>query len=350
MKTITVNASKQYDVIIGTDLHKQLGKYAASLVKVGKAAVISDSNVWPLYGSVITKSLTDAGFDTCHYVFPAGEASKNGNTYLAILNFLAQNHLTRADVVIALGGGVVGDITGFAAATYLRGIAYIQIPTTLLSMVDSSVGGKTAIDLDSGKNLAGAFCQPSLVLCDIDSLSSLPVDIFRDGCAEVIKYGVLYDGELFDHLMEYGLAFDRETVVSCCVALKRDVVAEDEFDHGARQKLNLGHTIGHSVEAMSNFNITHGQAVAIGMTIVAKAGHAIGSCSSITRDRIIQAIERFGLPTQTQYSAEDLYDKALSDKKVAGGSVNLIVPQYIGNCAILPTPINELLDFIKAGL
>jgi len=350
MKIVTVNASKKYDVIIGTNLHNQLGTYAASLVKIGKAAIISDSNVWPLYGSGIAKSLKEAGFETCHYVFPAGEASKNGDTYLAILNFLAQNRLSRADLIIALGGGVVGDITGFAAATYLRGVAYIQIPTTLLSMVDSSVGGKTAIDLQAGKNLAGAFYQPSLVLCDIDALSSLPIDIFRDGCAEVIKYGILYDKALFDHLMEHGLEFNQEFVVSRCVTLKRDVVAEDEFDKGARQMLNLGHTIGHSVEAMSNFSISHGQAVAIGMAIVAKAGDAIGVCDGQTYERIIEAIMRFGLPTKTVFSAEDLYKKALSDKKVASGSVNLIVPRCIGDCIILPTPISRLLDFIKAGL
>lgn len=350
MKTIKVTASKSYDVIIGRNLHAQAGTYAAALVKVGKAAIISDSNVWPLYGEIVDDSLAQAGFDTCHYVFPAGEASKNGDNYLSILNFLAQNRLTRADLVIALGGGVVGDITGFAAATYLRGIAYIQIPTTLLSMVDSSVGGKTAIDLPAGKNLAGAFCQPNLVLCDTDALATLPAAIFRDGCAEVIKYGVLYDSDLFDHLTKHGLDFDREAVVSRCVELKRDVVAEDEFDHGVRQKLNLGHTIGHSVEAMSEFSISHGQAVAIGMALVCGAGHVLGICNRATCDTVIQTIRLFGLPIVTHFSATDLYTKALSDKKVASGAVNLIIPQSVGNCIIRSTPIAELQSFIEAGL
>ena len=173
MKTITVKASKEYQVLIGCGLQANLGEYLASLDKTGRVAVISDTNVWPLYGEIVASSLRCAGVEPIFFVFPAGEASKNAQTYLEILNFLAENQLTRSDCLIALGGGVVGDITGFAAATYLRGIAYIQLPTTLLAMVDSSVGGKTAIDLPVGKNLVGAFYQPSLVLCDIDALNTL---------------------------------------------------------------------------------------------------------------------------------------------------------------------------------
>lgn len=193
MKEVTVSASKMYNVCIGSALLPQIGSFAASARKHRKAAVISDSNVWPIYGETVCDSLLGAGLEVCHFVFPAGESSKCGSTYLQIVNFLAQEQLTRSDLLIALGGGVVGDITGFAAATYLRGIAFVQLPTTLLSMVDSSVGGKTAIDLPTGKNLVGAFYQPDLVLCDIDTLATLPDSVFRDGCAEVIKYGILYD-------------------------------------------------------------------------------------------------------------------------------------------------------------
>lgn len=350
MKTITINASKEYRVIIGSGLQNDVGAYAASLGKASKIAIISDSNVWPLYGKKVQENLSGAGFDVCSYVFPAGEASKNGETYLSILDFLAQQHITRTDLLIALGGGVVGDMAGFAAATYLRGISYIQMPTSLLAMVDSSVGGKTAIDLPSGKNLAGAFYQPSLVLCDIDALNTLPADIFRDGCAEVIKYSVLFDSELFAHLYQHGLQFDREAVVSRCVELKRDVVAQDEYDRGLRQKLNLGHTIGHGVEANSNLTVSHGQAVAIGMAIVSKASQAIGICDQNTYDKILSILEKFSLPTCTTDSADALYRSALSDKKRAGGTVNLIIPQAIGNCVIRPTPINQLKSFIEAGL
>lgn len=345
MNTIHVSASTSYDVLIGTGLLQKLGTYTLSaLKKPCKIAIISDSNVWPLYGNVAKSSLENAGFSVVDFVFSAGESSKNSDTYIRILNFLAENHLTRTDAVLALGGGVTGDMTGFAAATYLRGIRYIQIPTTLLAMVDSSVGGKTAIDLPAGKNLAGAFYQPALVLCDLDTLDSLPASVFSDGCAEVIKYGVLYDKVLFEHLSTKGLDFDRETVVSRCVELKRNVVSEDEFDTGARQKLNLGHTIGHGIEAQSNFSITHGQAVAIGMSIVTKAG-----CRSIYEE-LCSVLCKFNLPTATDFTAAQLYTSALSDKKRAGGTVNLIIPREIGICEIVPTPVEKLESFIKEGL
>ena len=350
MNTVHVRASKEYDVLIGSGLLRSLGALSANVVKTGKAVIVSDSNVWPLYGSVATKSLQDAGFDPISYVFAAGEESKCGNTYLDLLNYLAENQVTRSDCLIALGGGVVGDLTGFAAATYLRGISYIQVPTTLLAAVDSSVGGKTAIDLPAGKNLAGAFCQPSLVVCDIDALDTLPSAVFRDGCAEVIKYGVLYDTSLFDHLASNGLAFDRKAVITQCVTLKRDVVMEDEFDIGARQKLNLGHTIGHGIEAQSRFTVSHGQAVAAGMAIVARSAFDLGICNSTTVAQIEAILKKFGLPTMTHYAAEDLFHTALSDKKRSGSSVNLIVPVSIGNCIIHPVPTDQMLFFIKAGL
>lgn len=351
MKTIHVNASTKYPVLVGSGLLRRLGEYTKAHCRGNRTAIISDSNVWPLYGDTAVKSLASAGFsDVVNYVIPAGEQSKNGSTYLAVLEFLAENRITRSDCVIALGGGVVGDLTGFVAATYLRGIDFIQVPTTLLAAVDSSVGGKTAIDLTAGKNLAGAFYQPRLVLCDTDTLNTLPQDIFRDGCAEVIKYGVLYDCDLFSHLKANGLDFSREDVIARCVELKRDVVDADEFDRGLRQKLNLGHTIGHSVEAMSRFAVSHGQAVSIGMAIVSRAAAELGICDKAVCEEVIAVVKQFGLPTDTRYCAEDLYQCALSDKKRSGGTVNLIVPRAIGDCFIRPTPVEELKAFIQAGL
>ena len=344
MNTVTVRASRQYDILIGSGLLPILGSEAKKLGKAQKVCVVSETSVFPLYGKTAVESLECAGFSVVSYVFPAGEESKNGQVFLDLLNFLAENRLTRSDLIVALGGGVVGDLAGFAAASYLRGIRFIQVPTTLLAAVDSSVGGKTAIDLPAGKNLAGAFCQPSLVLCDTDALNSLPGEIFRDGCAEVIKYGVLYDPELFAHLEEKGLAFDREAVITRCVELKRNVVMEDEFDTGARMKLNLGHTIGHGVEAKSHFTLSHGKAVAIGMAIVSRAS----GCSDTAR--ILALLQKFGLPTRTDYSADDLFTYALSDKKRSGGMVNLIIPRAIGDCAIVPTPVESLESFIQAGL
>jgi len=212
------------------------------------------------------------------------------------------------------------------------------------------VGGKTAIDLPAGKNLVGAFWQPSLVLCDTDCLNTLPEDIFRDGCAEVIKYAVLYDHDLFRCLAQTGLDFDRETVITRCVELKRDVVAQDEFDTGMRMKLNLGHTFGHGVEAQSNFEISHGKAVAIGMAIVARAGFAKGICTKEARDEILSVLESFKLPASCDSTPEQLFTAALSDKKRSGGTVSLIVPRSIADCVILPMPVTEIQSFIEAGL
>ena len=344
MITVTVAASKIYNIHIGSGLLSCLGTEISRLGKVQKICIVSDSNVWPLYGKASVQNLMDAGFIVTSFVFPAGEISKNGDTYLRLLNHLAENHITRSDLIVALGGGVVGDLAGFAAATYLRGIRFVQIPTSLLAAVDSSVGGKTAIDLRAGKNLAGAFWQPSLVLCDIDTLNTLPENYFRDGCAEVIKYGILYDPELFSHLETYGLHFDREWVISRCVMLKRNVVMEDEFDTGMRMKLNLGHTIGHGVEAASNFSVSHGFAVAIGTAIVCRASR----CAD--ENRITELLKTFGLPIETNISSDMLFSATLSDKKRSTDTISLIIPERIGTCHIVPTPVNELKSFIEAGL
>lgn len=344
MNSVSVHASRSYEVLIGSGLLSSLGQHIRTMTKATRVCVVSDSNVWPLYGKAVTEALETAELSVHTFVFPAGEESKNGQTYLALLSFLTDCGLTRSDCIVALGGGVTGDLAGFAAATYLRGLPYIQVPTTLLAAVDSSVGGKTAIDLPGGKNLAGAFYQPILVLCDTDTLNTLPTDIFRDGCAEVIKYGVLYDPELFSHLDAHGLDFDRERVITRCVELKRDVVAEDEFDRGARMKLNLGHTFGHGVEAASDYQLSHGKAVAIGIAMACRAFPGPDSL------RIIHCLEKFGLPVTTHYSAETLLAYMYADKKRSGGTVSLIVPREIGRCDIVPTPVEQLKSLIQAGL
>ena len=350
MKTITVSASRTYDIRIGHGLLTTLGEAVRDLGKVEKVFLVSDTQVYPLYGGAAEASLKAAGYSVSSFVFPAGEESKNGETFLKLLNALAQAGLSRSDLLIALGGGVVGDLAGFSAACYLRGIRFVQIPTTLLAAVDSSVGGKTAIDLPAGKNLAGAFYQPSLVLCDLDALDTLPGDIFRDGCAEVIKYGVLYDPELFSQLEASGLDFDREAVIARCVALKRDVVMEDEKDTGSRMKLNLGHTFGHAVEAHSRFTLSHGKSVAIGLAIIARASASMGICSEADAARIVSVLKAFGLPVQAQYTAEALLPYLLSDKKRSGGTVNLILPEAIGRCIVSPTPVSQLQSILQAGL
>ena len=348
-RLITVNASKSYDIIIDRNIFSKIVPIIKSAGSA-KAAIISDTNVWPLYGDNVSSYLINAGIHTVNYVFPAGEEQKNGGTYLEILNFLSCNKLDRLDILIALGGGVVGDITGFAAATYLRGIRYIQIPTTLLAMVDSSVGGKTAIDLPAGKNLAGAFHQPYAVLCDINTLDTLPEPIFRYGCAEVIKYGVLFDPTLFAHLQEHRLNFDREYVISQCVTWKRDIVHTDEFDTGERQKLNLGHTVGHAIELFSNYRISHGSAVAIGMAVISRAASYSNFCSSSVAEEIQSVLSAFQLPISTDYNTSQIFTATLSDKKCSGNSLSVIVPTQIGACIIEKMSFQIFKDFFEKGL
>lgn len=350
MITIPVSASRSYEVLVGSDLLAQSGTRIRQVCKGAACAIITDDTVDALYGARVEQSLRAAGYRTIKYAFPHGETSKNINTYGEILNFLAKNQITRSDVLVALGGGVPGDMGGFAAATYLRGIAFVQIPTTLLAAVDSSVGGKTAIDLSVGKNLAGAFYQPWLVLCDTNTLSTLPHDVFTAGCAEVIKYGILGDAALFAELERDGLGFDRESVIARCVRHKRDIVAQDEYDNGSRQLLNLGHTLGHAVEACSNFTISHGQAVAIGMAVIARACADAGICDAACSARIDALLTQFELPVRTDFTATQLQPAMLADKKRRSDTVRLILPECIGRCSIRPFPVEELPQFMQAGL
>ena len=349
MKTVTVSASRRYDILIERGLLRRVGELVRGVTNAGTVMLVSDDSVWPLYGETVQKSLADAGFSVCRFVFPHGESSKCAKTYLALLDALCENQLTRADAVVALGGGVVGDLTGFAASTYLRGIGFIQIPTTLLAMVDSSVGGKTAIDLPAGKNLAGTFYQPWLVLCDPDCLDSLPDEIFRDGCAEVIKYAVLGNAPFFDELKNTPPHAQLEHIIETCVRMKRDIVAQDEFDRGQRQLLNLGHTFGHGIEACSGFSVSHGSAVAIGMAMIVRAAAQLGLCTAGTRDAVLALLRQYGLPTDCTYPAERMLGTILHDKKASGGSMNLIVPTAVGSCAIRKTQACEIPDWLRAG-
>ena len=314
-----------------------------------RAAIISDTNVWPLYGERVRASLEKAGFSCVFYCFPAGEASKNLSTYSRLLSFLAGEHISRSDILIALGGGVCGDMAGFAAATFLRGLPFLQIPTSLLAMVDSSVGGKTAVDLPEGKNLVGAFHQPALVLCDPDLLQTLPEAVLRDGSAEVIKYGVLGNADFFRRLEEAPILAQAQVVIETCIGMKRDVVEADEFDTGERRKLNLGHSFGHAIEKCSRYGISHGLAVAAGMAIITRAAVKKGLCEEDALPRLLSLLEKTGLPTSTDFSARALAAAALSDKKMSGGRIHLIVPERIGRCRILPVPPEELGDWLSAG-
>ncbi len=349
MKTVHIDASRSYDVRIGRGLLDDCGRQIAERVRCASAAVVTDDTVYALYGERVCASLEAAGVRTVCYVFPHGEKSKNLLEYAKILNFLAENRVTRADALIALGGGVTGDLGGFAAATYLRGIPFVQLPTTLLAAVDSSVGGKTAVDLPAGKNLAGAFYQPELVLCDLDTLDSLPREIFLDGCAEVIKYAVLGSRELFALLADIPSGKGLEEVTARCVEMKRDFVQSDELDRGARQMLNLGHTFGHAVEASSRFTLSHGKSVAIGMAMILRAACSRGLCSAETRDAVIALLQRYGLPTECPYPADMLLGALSADKKIFGTRLNLVVPTDIGACRLLPVGVDELSGWLRDG-
>jgi len=244
---------------------------------------------------------------------------------------------------------VTGDLAGFAAATYQRGIPFVQVPTTLLAAVDSSVGGKTAVNLASGKNQVGCFYQPSLVLCDPDTLRTLPPEEYRNGCAEVIKYAVLRSAPFFSELRTAPVSAQVEHVIATCVSMKRDLVAADEFDRGSRQLLNLGHSFGHAVEKCSDYAVPHGCGVAIGMAIIARAAAKRGICTEDTCAQIIALLRQYGLPTETDFTCDALTDVARSDKKIADGKLHLIVPERIGHCRIETIPAADIRAWLADG-
>ena len=350
IRTIQVHTAPAYEVSIGGGLLHTCGQHLQEVLAPCHVAVITDSTVAPFYLEIVSASLRTAGFTVSSYVFPAGEANKNLSTFSDILEFLAENRLTRTDCIVALGGGVPGDMAGFAAASYLRGIRCVQMPTTLLSAVDSSVGGKTAIDLKAGKNLAGAFLQPTAVLCDTDCLSTLPADVFADGAAEAMKTGVLSDESLFS-LFETGhLETAPAEVIARCVAYKAGVVERDEKEQNERRLLNLGHTIGHAIEKCSSYTIPHGHAVAAGLAIIARAAERLGWTQEPIAERIAACLAKNGLPTNTDYSAEALAHAASADKKRAGSDITLVIPKKIGVCELKKVPVTELLPIISAGL
>lgn len=347
MKKVHINASKEYDVLIGRDILKDSGKLIGEIFQKGRTAVISDDKVFGLYGETVKASLENEGFSVEVFTFQNGEASKNIETYTEILEFLAKSGLTRGDFLVALGGGVTGDMAGFAAATYLRGINFVQIPTTFLAAIDSSVGGKTGVNLGAGKNLVGAFHQPSLVICDTETFKTLDEKNYLDGMAEAIKYGMINDKALLEKL---GGKFLIDEVVETCVGIKRDIVNEDEFELGARKLLNFGHTIGHAVEKCSNYEITHGHGVAIGMSIITKATESMELCEKGLSETLDNLLEGCGLPTKSPYSAEELFSVALSDKKRSGESITLVLPKTLGECILEKIKVDELLEFIKKGI
>ena len=363
MRKITIETSSKYDVIIGSGLLENIGEHLQEVFKCDKLCIVSDETVYGLYGKELFAALENTGYKVCVFTFPAGEDSKNMDTVSKLLEFMAKEQLTRADAIVAFGGGVIGDLAGFAASCYLRGLSFVQIPTTLLAAVDSSVGGKTGVNLSHGKNLAGAFWQPSLVLCDCLLFRSLPQAILLDGIAEIIKYGVIADEELF----EFMLAKDFRTlvesngsptsdnaredtiidIVAKCVKIKAEIVSEDERDTGKRMLLNFGHTLGHAIEKCSNYEISHGHAVAIGMRYISHIAMIAKLSPVDCAIRIEEVLKKYNFSLSCDYSAEELYEAALVDKKRAGNTITEVFPNKIGSCRLEQVSIDAFEEFIK---
>ena len=346
METIKIKASTEYDIIIGKGIIEDICKNLKQRSINGKALIVTDKNVGAIYGEKVIRLLSDGGFSCQIYTVDGGETSKSATDFINICEFLAENKYTRSDFLIALGGGVVGDLTGFVASSYLRGVKFIQVPTTLLAMVDSSVGGKTAINLQAGKNLVGAFYQPSLVVCDLNMLSTLNEREFSCGMAEVIKYGMVFSESLIELLKENDEK-NLQKIISTCIKLKKQVVENDEFDKGVRMLLNFGHTLGHAIEKLSNYTISHGQAVGVGMCLITKASINNSLCGKDVIDILEELLKIYKLSNESNFSIKDMYNITLVDKKNMGDKITIVVPTKVGKCQLKTISLIEWKEFLK---
>ena len=346
-KIISVKSPKAYDIIIENGQLDRSGELIKSVAKGNNCLVVTDTNVEPLYLDRVVHSLESSGFNVSSYVFPAGEESKTFRTVENMLGAFVSAGLTRSDFAVALGGGVTGDLTGFAASIYQRGIDYIGIPTTLLAQIDSSVGGKTGCDLVYGKNLAGAFHAPKMVIIDPDCLDTLDEKTYSDGLAEAIKYGVIKSERLFNRLLLDDAHNFINELIEECVSIKRDITENDFYESGERMLLNFGHTIGHSIEKYYDFkHITHGEAVGIGMVIMTRAAETAGECEAGVAELIIRCLHNYKLPATTGIEPEKLCAGALNDKKRRGKDIKIVIPKKIGTCTVKTLPADDLSKYI----
>lgn len=352
MKKIDVHSSKDYSIHIECGLWKKsdFTKLIKEATKAEKTMIVTDDIVLNLYGNDVREILSNEGLHVSMFVIQNGEGSKNLKSYSELMESLCVNKFTRSDMIIALGGGVVGDLAGFAAATYQRGIDYIQIPTTLLACVDSSVGGKTAVDLEHGKNQVGAFKQPNLVLIDPLFLKSLPKEQVSAGAAEVIKYAMIEDEKFFESIKNTPIEEQYEDVIAKCVDMKRRYVEKDEFDTGIRMMLNFGHTVGHAIEAASSYTILHGEAVAMGMDVVTKACENKNICEEGTYKKLNDLLGQYNLKKPISYGIDELFEHMKTDKKNAGKITRLIVPTKVGHCEIREIDTKDLKDFLSEAI
>ena len=344
MQKLTVNLGKdRYDILIDAGLLDQIGTQICAFIQPhDQIAVISDENVWHYYGAQLTASLTAANlpFESC--ILPPGEQTKSVENLARLYSRFAQMRLGRSSLILAFGGGVIGDLTGFAAATYMRGIRYIQIPTTLLAQVDSSVGGKTAVNIPEGKNLAGAFYQPSAVYIDPLTLQTLDPREYRSGMAEVIKYGAIASSSLFQRLSQPLSLPDLENIIARCCSVKAGIVARDEREKGERMLLNFGHTYGHAIEKISQFGCRHGEAVATGMALAARLGESRGHTAPGSAARLEQVLHAQGLQSTCDYAPEDLLPLIRVDKKGVKDGVQFVFLAEIGKAFTRYIPFDDL--------
>ena len=330
-----------YPVLIQQGALKKLGELTKEACRGRRAFIVTDENVGSYYLDKAKSALDSAGFHTESKIIPAGESSKSPQQLLALYESFHRAGITRSDPVIALGGGVIGDLCGFAAATWLRGVPLIQVPTTLLAQVDSSIGGKTGIDLDCGKNLAGSFYQPKAVLMDPDLLRTLSRERMAEGMAEVIKYGLIRDLFLFEQIEHK--TYDLEWVLERCVRIKTTVVAADERDTGERMLLNFGHTIGHAIEKVTRYSVyTHGAAVSVGMVAAAELGERLGQTEAGTADRLRKLLMSYQLPVQADLNIDEILDAVRSDKKRLAGKMYFVLLRHIGKAFLYPMQPEDL--------
>ena len=343
MKQLTIPVQPAYDALLGEGLLAQAGALTAGAVGGRHVLIVTDDGVAPLYLEAARTSYAAAGFTVETFVFPHGESNKSLQTVEAVLLAADRAGITRTGLFAALGGGLVGDLTGLSASLYLRGIDFVQIPTTLLAMVDASVGGKTAVNLSSGKNLCGAFYQPRMVICDPAVLRTLSPELFAEGMAEVIKTGAICDEGLLSRIA-YG---DNLTgIIADCIRFKGEIVSQDEHDHGLRQLLNLGHTFGHALEKLNGYRIYHGEGVAVGMLIAAWAAEQHGLCEHGVYDELKAMLSMQHLPVTTPFTAGKVAENAMNDKKRRGDSLTLVLPSARGKSVLHPIRAIELADFI----
>ncbi|NWO25292.1 3-dehydroquinate synthase [Peptostreptococcaceae bacterium oral taxon 081] len=348
---VTVDTDDEYKVIIGNDLLKKTGEILLTL-GFKKIAIITDDKVWSIYKEELEKSLKCSNIHYEVLIFPHGENSKSVQNYLKGIDFLAENNYRRSDALLAFGGGVIGDLGGFISATYQRGMQFVQLPTTLLAGVDSSVGGKTAINLKQGKNLLGAFKQPKKVICDLSLYKTMDKKYFLDGVAETIKYSILSSKEMFYELFSPIKQDDLrlEYLVKRCVEYKAKIVALDEQDNDIRRLLNLGHTIGHSIEKLSNYSITHGFAVAIGICYIAKLSYVLNLITKETAKDIVNCIETNDLQTSADFTPEEIFQNSILDKKCEDDTITVILIQDIGSCVLKKISLLKWKQYIKSAM